>query len=166
MSQYTTPYTTPYSILQYGLILYTKNNSNYEYLLQNNPNGTYQDIRIDKNISDDSKICIKKIINMIIEYFNMNISNMNISNMNISYYDIKNYTYTYITSNKTLLVIAELSTSLYNSYVISRDNFAWVPHNKIKKIIKYKMLKHSSEYDLLNLVNHITNRKRYSTKIF
>ena len=162
MSQYSTPYTTPYttqySILQYGLILYTKNNSNYEYLLQNNPNGTYQDIRIDKNISDDSKICSKKILNMIIKYFNMNISNSNS--------DIKNYTYTYITSNKTLLIIAELSTNLYNSYVISRDNFAWVPHNKIKKIIKYKMLKHSSEYDLLNLVNHITNRKRYSTKIF
>jgi hypothetical protein len=144
-------------ILHYGLIFYTKNNEKYEYLLQDNLNGTFQDIRIDKIESDiDSKIDLEKILQTIINYINLN----------IYYNNIKYYTHNYIKSNQTVIIIAELPTNYYNICQTNMGNFIWIPDIKLKKIIKYHMLKNSSEYDLLNSINHIICKKKYSKKIF
>jgi hypothetical protein len=143
--------------LHYGLIFYTKNNDDYEYLLQDNLNGTFQDIRIDNIESiNSSKIDLAMIIHTIIDYLDLN----------ILYYNIKYYTYNYIKSNQTLIIIAELPSNYYNICQTIIGNYRWIPDKKIKKIIKYHMLKNSLEYDLLNSINHIICRKKYSKKIF
>jgi hypothetical protein len=138
-------------ILQYGLILFTKKNLEYEYLLQNNLNGTYQDIRIDKN---NIELNFERIITEFIKYLDLNIL------LN----DIKYYTTHYIKSIKSLIIIVELPKSIEISMKIY--NLLWVSQNKLKQIIKYNMCKNSSDYDLFNSINYIQNKKKYSKKIF